>query len=163
MLIQEIDDWPPSGLLVAATNHADLLDPAIWRRFEAVLEFPLPSEEAAFVFIQASLSQSVDSASDWAAILSLALKDRSFSEIDRELKTARRAAALNGNRLDHHLIDLIHTDKMSTQERITLATKLFESGLSQRRVTELTGVARDTIRSRTGLLPSQQRKRVSKK
>jgi hypothetical protein len=33
VLIQEIDDWPSSGLLVAATNHPELLDPAIWRRF----------------------------------------------------------------------------------------------------------------------------------
>src|SRR6185312_4282550 len=35
VLIQQIDDWPSSGVLVAATNHPDLLDPAIWRRFEA--------------------------------------------------------------------------------------------------------------------------------
>ncbi|CAG0947220.1 partial ATP-dependent zinc metalloprotease FtsH, partial [Anaerolineae bacterium] len=34
VLLQEIDDWPPTGLLIAATNHASLLDPAVWRRFE---------------------------------------------------------------------------------------------------------------------------------
>ena len=40
VLLQEIDEWPPSGLLLAATNHAKLLDPAVWRRFEVVVEFP---------------------------------------------------------------------------------------------------------------------------
>ena len=45
VLLQEIDDWPPGNLLLAATNHPELLDPAAWRRFEAVLEFePLPPE-----------------------------------------------------------------------------------------------------------------------
>ena len=44
VLLQEIDDWPPTGLLIAATNHADLLDPAVWRRFEMQVEFPLPTE-----------------------------------------------------------------------------------------------------------------------
>ncbi len=31
VLLQEIDDWPSTGLLIAATNHSDLLDPAVWR------------------------------------------------------------------------------------------------------------------------------------
>ena len=31
VLIQQIDDWPSSRMLLAATNHPDLLDPAIWR------------------------------------------------------------------------------------------------------------------------------------
>lgn len=148
VLIQEVDDWPSSGLLVAATNHPDLLDPAIWRRFEAIVEFPLPSQEAAFIFIHASLAKNTESASDWAGILSVAFEGVSFNEMERQLKTARRAAALSGKSLDDHLIALIHPDKMSTQARITLATKLFERGLSQRRVAELTGVARETIRNR---------------
>jgi len=43
VLIQAIDEWPADGLLVAATNHPELLDPAIWRRFDRVVEFPLPT------------------------------------------------------------------------------------------------------------------------
>ena len=45
VLLQELDDWPPTGLLVAATNHPDLLDPAIWRRFDLTIEIPLPQDE----------------------------------------------------------------------------------------------------------------------
>ena len=43
VLLQEIERWPAHGILIAATNHPDLLDPAVWRRFDRVLEFPLPS------------------------------------------------------------------------------------------------------------------------
>ena len=46
VLLQEIDTWPEGSLLVAASNHGELLDPAIWRRFELVLDFPLPNDEA---------------------------------------------------------------------------------------------------------------------
>lgn len=45
VLIQAIDEWPADGLLVAATNHPELLDPAIWRRFDRVIEFPFPTEK----------------------------------------------------------------------------------------------------------------------
>jgi len=42
VLLKELENWPLSSVLVAATNHPDLLDPAINRRFDVVLELPLP-------------------------------------------------------------------------------------------------------------------------
>ena len=42
-LLQELDHTLPAGLVVAATNAPQSLDPAIWRRFDARLEFPAPS------------------------------------------------------------------------------------------------------------------------
>ncbi|MCB1839080.1 MAG: AAA family ATPase [Alphaproteobacteria bacterium] len=150
VLIQQLDDWPSSGLLIAATNHADLLDPAIWRRFELAIEFPLPSTTAAREFISSRLSGSSSKVSDWAEILSIALAGSSFSDIERDLKTARRAAALNGKEIDDHLAALIQSNRLSRQDRIRIAAALVDKGLvSQRRAHELTGVARDTIRERT--------------
>lgn len=43
VLLLELEQWPATGLLVAATNHPDLLDRAIWRRFERVIVFPMPT------------------------------------------------------------------------------------------------------------------------
>lgn len=149
VLIQQLDDWPSSGLLLAATNHADLLDPAIWRRFELVIEFPLPSTEAAREFIRTRLEDTGTKALEWAKILSLALQGSSFSDLERDIKTARRAAALNGTSIDEHLAGLIRSHRLSKRDRITVAAALVEmGGVSQRRAHELTGVARDTIRGR---------------
>lgn len=37
-LIQNIDEFSNESILLAATNHAELLDNAIWRRFDKILE-----------------------------------------------------------------------------------------------------------------------------
>ncbi|MCT4664982.1 MAG: ATP-binding protein [Flavobacteriales bacterium] len=41
-LLQNIDDFLHSGILIAATNHEQLLDRAIWRRFEKTIHVSKP-------------------------------------------------------------------------------------------------------------------------
>lgn len=41
-LLQNFDMLSPSVLLIAATNHPQLLDPAIWRRFNSIVAIELP-------------------------------------------------------------------------------------------------------------------------
>jgi ATP-dependent 26S proteasome regulatory subunit len=41
--LQMLDGFRGASLLIAATNHERLLDPALWRRFDEVLDFPLPT------------------------------------------------------------------------------------------------------------------------
>lgn len=45
-LLQNIDTMSQDSLILAATNHHQLLDPAIWRRFDYKLEIELPDKEA---------------------------------------------------------------------------------------------------------------------
>lgn len=44
-LLQNFDNMPGNVLLIAATNHEQLLDPAIWRRFNITVTLELPNEE----------------------------------------------------------------------------------------------------------------------
>jgi hypothetical protein len=44
VLLKELEEWPMHSVLVAATNHPELLDPAINRRFDVVVVLPLPGE-----------------------------------------------------------------------------------------------------------------------
>ena len=151
VLIQEIDDWPSSGFLVAATNHPELLDPAIWRRFEMILKFPLPESAAITELVKSLLHDKVDKSDGWSKVLGLCLLGKSFSDVERELIAVRRTAALEGQPLDAALATLLRSIPESKTDRITLATLLVDEGLmSQRRARELTGVARDTIRNRRG-------------
>lgn len=45
-LLQNIDTMSKDSLILAATNHQQLLDSAIWRRFDYRLEIELPDKEA---------------------------------------------------------------------------------------------------------------------
>lgn len=44
-LIQNIDELSESSILIAATNHHELLDDAIWRRFSRVITLEQPEKE----------------------------------------------------------------------------------------------------------------------
>jgi SpoVK/Ycf46/Vps4 family AAA+-type ATPase len=55
-LIQNIDNLGGSTILVAATNHHELLDPAIWRRFSKVIKLEKPSEEEIISLIRVILA-----------------------------------------------------------------------------------------------------------
>jgi len=148
VLLQQLDDWPSSGLLIAATNHADLLDPAVWRRFEQPVRFDLPEAEGVRVYLDGLFEDVAPDMKKWVDVLSISLARRSYSDIEREINLARRSAALNGRSLDHYLSRLIAPDHLSKQEQIDVAVRLVRSKLAtQRKAQEITGVARDTIRT----------------
>lgn len=44
-LLMEVDRLPSYVVLVAATNHPDLLDRAVWRRFQIRADLPLPNRK----------------------------------------------------------------------------------------------------------------------
>ena len=44
-LLMQIDELPSYVVVIAATNHAELLDRAVWRRFELRLSLPAPTEK----------------------------------------------------------------------------------------------------------------------
>jgi len=150
VLLQEIDDWPATGLLIAATNHSDLLDPAVWRRFEMRVEFPMPTD--------ASVRQAIDrflwpnkTSLAWHAVLAVALRGLSFSDIEREIMLARRSAVIRRAPLEDVLSGVVQSrvEPLPRKERGQIAMWLTEAGISQRQVHELTGVSRDTIRKNT--------------
>ncbi|MGW0083978.1 AAA family ATPase [Streptomyces sp. NPDC003393] len=146
VLLQEIDDWPTGSLLLAATNHADLLDPAVWRRFDLVVKFPLPGpvelEEALLHYCGNETPKNI-------AFLVRILQGSSFADAERFVMTARRKAALSGERTFDVLLSLgqERLAQMNHAERLQVALDLVQDGsLSQRGASELTGVSRDTIR-----------------
>lgn len=50
-LLLQIDDLPDYVVVVAASNHPELLDRAVWRRFQVRVELPLPTQEQLTRFI----------------------------------------------------------------------------------------------------------------
>ena len=44
--LQMLDNFKGDSILIAATNHQNILDPAIWRRFDDVLYYDLPDDKS---------------------------------------------------------------------------------------------------------------------
>lgn len=51
-LLQNIDTFSKSNLLIGATNHPELLDKAIWRRFNTLIEVGLPNKNEVYKLIE---------------------------------------------------------------------------------------------------------------
>jgi SpoVK/Ycf46/Vps4 family AAA+-type ATPase len=51
-LLLQMDDLPDHVVIVAASNHPELLDRAVWRRFQLRIELPLPTRAQLTHFIQ---------------------------------------------------------------------------------------------------------------
>lgn len=147
VLLQEIDDWPEGGLLVAASNHQELLDPAAWRRFEMQIQFELPDREGIEKAVRMFLHEPNVSHA-WLQALATVLDGSSFSDVERELKNLRRQAILSKKSLDELFPLLIrgYINSKTKSSRKDIALNLAHTGLSQRFINEITGVSRDTLR-----------------
>lgn len=148
VLLQEIDDWPATSLLVAATNHPGLLDPAAWRRFEVVADFPLPSLSA----LRQSISSLLDGEHMEDGVLTALTRTfagSSFSDVERDIRMVRRSSIVADRNLEDSLIALTvkRAANLPFSERKRLAAELVrQQRLSQRRASDLLGVSRDVIR-----------------
>ena len=155
VLLLEIDDWPSDGLLVAATNHPSLLDPAVWRRFELRVEFPLPDQSALAAAVVVFLGNSAsdhEEAGRWAGMLSSVLRGASFSDVERAVTRVRREVALGVGTLNERMTALVsaHLGSLPHAERVAVARDLMVTGrLSQREAHRASGISRDTLRKAT--------------
>jgi len=148
VLLQQIDRWPPHSVLIAATNHGELLDRAIWRRFDLQLDFPHASIETARATARMALAE--DDVGGLADLVAELMDGRPLSDIVNVVLTARKKSLLFQDKLDHALLQSIHDigSPRSRKESQQLALALVRRGHSQRHASELTGVSRDTLRKK---------------
>jgi SpoVK/Ycf46/Vps4 family AAA+-type ATPase len=148
VLLQEIDDWPSGNLLIAATNHPELLDPAIWRRFDRVLKFPLPDVSDVRSLLKNLLGE-LASANAIAEIGSL-LVGRSFADITKLVAQVRRESLLSKRNEADTLASLVEEICLQAplNSKLKYAKCLREAGRSERIIAKRTGISRDTLRKR---------------
>ena len=160
VLLQEFDDWPSSGILLSATNHPDLLDPAIWRRFEMICEFPAPDRKTAYKFIFSLIEKDKINVENWAQILSILVNGLSFSEIEHQVQSARRHALVLDTPIETAFEVIIQrqTASLSKNEKIEVFSQLINSKvMSQRQAHEVSGLARETLRKASQELSSKKK------
>lgn len=142
VLLQAIDEWPATSLLVAATNHEELLDRAVFRRFDLWLQFP----ESNVVQIRDLLEQ-LGCPPAIAADIAPSMVGQPLSDVTRLVQRARRQVALHGTTFDDALMDSLSTaspDRAHT-ERYLQVRRLQAEGHSLREIGKQIGAHASTV------------------
>lgn len=92
--LQFLEQDESESLIIAATNHPELLDRALFRRFDDVLEYSLPDDELAEQMLRSRLALLDTERVDWAKVVSAA-RGSSYAEIVRVCEDAAKDAVLN--------------------------------------------------------------------
>jgi len=122
--LQLLDNFNGRSLVIAATNFEQVLDPAIWRRFDEVVRFDLPDSAGLDALIRRRL-RPLQATDDQVANLVEAVAGASFAEAERVCFDARKRCALKGRvRLSsadvHDVIDRFRY-RMNVVDRATPA------------------------------------------
>jgi hypothetical protein len=170
ILLSELERWPTHSLFVAATNHPELLDRAIWRRFDRVLVLALPDAAArreivarllvehGFELPQRDLALTVD-----------ATEGLSGSDLTRFVRSQIRTAVVNG--LSAQALPLAHAAMVELMSRARdgdQGAKVRFVGLadqhwrfSQREIAGILGVSHVTVGKMLKLWEAEQADRQS--
>ncbi len=92
--LQFLEQDESESLIIAATNHPELLDRALFRRFDDVLEYGLPDDDQAAQMLRSRLAMLDTQRIDWAQIVEVA-RGLSFAEIVRACEDAAKDVVLS--------------------------------------------------------------------
>lgn len=81
-LLLQIDDLPSHVLVATATNHPELLDRAVWRRFQVRLELPSPQEAQVVQWLEDVQKRLGESLGQPLDKLAAHLRGLSFAELE---------------------------------------------------------------------------------
>ena len=94
-LLMQVDDLPSYTVVVAASNHSELLDRAVWRRFQFRLELPAPTQAQLGRYFEAFAKRMDEPLGASAKTIAKALDNVSYAEAEEFCNGIRRQHALS--------------------------------------------------------------------
>lgn len=99
--LQMIEQDSSNSLLIAATNHHELLDHALFRRFDDLIEYDLPSKSEIITALKSKLAAFKTSKILWTKAAEAAL-NLSYGDITRACEDAIKDAIIHNRELVSH-------------------------------------------------------------
>jgi len=93
-LLMQIDELPSYVVVIAATNHSELLDRAVWRRFQLRLPLPAPTQKQLTQFLQLLAEKGEVKLGMSAAQITKSLGRVSYAEAEEFLLNVMRREVL---------------------------------------------------------------------
>ncbi|WP_420993641.1 AAA family ATPase [Cupriavidus sp. 30B13] len=94
-LLQNIDERAAHGLTFSITNHPQLLDPAVWRRFEIQMELPKPGTVERMSIIR-KYAMPLEFAAGELKLITWLLQGTSGAEVEDFVRSIRKSWVLQG-------------------------------------------------------------------
>ena len=94
--LQFLEEDTSDSVVVAATNHPRLLDSALFRRFDAVMEFDLPDDATIRAVIANRLAAFMTADVDWTRVVTAA-RGLSHAEVALASENAAKQSVLSGS------------------------------------------------------------------
>lgn len=151
-LLQNIDEFSQNSILIAATNHHEALDSAIWRRFTKVIELEKPEEQVIFKLVKNILND-IDikvniNDKKWVNICRV-FNGLSPSDIKTILNSAVRKAILNSKneiKLANIVYEVYIFKNHSIKDETDLINFLNYNGVNQKEIFEFLNISMRKIR-----------------
>lgn len=152
-LLQNIDLFTQNNVMIAATNHPELLDKAIWRRFNTVIEVGQPDAEGIGKIMDMYLGNfAEDFETDkkkYEKIITLFLK-KSPSDIRNIINNAITQAVISGKQkvgAEDLLIEIFQFDTHGNFSNEDLIKYLNDNGVPKLQIADLMNVSIRQIRN----------------
>lgn len=147
ILLKELEEWPIGSIIIAATNHEDLLDKAIWRRFDLKIHLELPGKDARITIIKREFREFKNINNDILEFLGEVLKNENGAEIVRVCTEAKREYILEEEPIDKILLKKCgrYIKKYDKESKIGLVKKMNNSGFTVKEIKELTDISTSTL------------------
>ena len=142
VLLQAIDEWPATSLLVAATNHEELLDRAIFRRFDFWLRFPESTpEQITALLMQLGCDHGL------AIKIAPTFAGGPLSDVSKLVTRAKRQVVLHQTTFEHAILDLAIPEYLNDDEvkKYLEIKKLKSEGKSLRDIGKALNIHASTV------------------
>lgn len=147
ILLVELEDWPLSSIFIATTNHPELLDKAIWRRFDHTIIISLPEKEERIKILNIELKEFLISYGTDPEILkpiAEMFEGKSAADICKYANNVKRRIVLRDENPLSSLfyeIEDFSNDKKLRAKFCIIAKDLLGSTLTMRELSEITGLS----------------------
>jgi len=94
-MLMRMDDLPHETVLIAASNHEEMLDRAIWRRFQIKLDLPNPNADHIAAFIEATFKKHGFDTTKDSKMIPATKADTNLSEVQDACHAVMREAIIS--------------------------------------------------------------------
>lgn len=122
-LLKQIDNLPSHVIVIGATNHEQMLDKAIWRRFQLQLTLPQPTRKMAIRWFDSFIEKTGHSLGYASSTLADKLKGLSFAELQEFALDVQRQYVLGLPESEKRLKSIVKDKLEFWSDRVHIETQ----------------------------------------